>query len=98
MAASISDTEMQRAKNQQRAELLMARESPQTVAGWIGRHLMMYKEYRDAKTISARIDAVTKEDILRLGNQIIQGPLTVAALGDVSHIQPYDALVTRLHG
>ncbi len=98
MAADISDIELTRAKNQQKAELLMARESPQTVAGWIGRHLMMYKEYRDAKTIAARIDAVEKKDILRLGKEIADGKLTLAALGDVSKVEAYDTLAARLQG
>lgn len=96
MAHDVSDTELQRAKNQQKAELLMARENPQTVAGWIGRHLMMFGEYRTAKDISARIDAVTKKDIQKLGEKISKGKLTVTALGDVSHILPYDTLATRL--
>jgi predicted Zn-dependent peptidase len=98
MAASISDIELERARNQQKAELLMARENPQTVAGWIGRHLMMYGEYRNAKTITSRIEAVTKADITRLGAQIAAGALTIAGLGDISHIQPYDALAARLKG
>jgi predicted Zn-dependent peptidase len=96
MAHDVSDTELQRAKNQQKAELLMARENPQTVAGWIGRHLMMFGEYRTAKDISARIDAVTKNDIQKLGEKITKGKLTVTALGDVSHILPYDTLAARL--
>jgi predicted Zn-dependent peptidase len=96
MAHEVSDTELQRAKNQQKAELLMARENPQTVAGWIGRHLMMFGEYRTAKDISARIDAVGKSDIQKLGAKITKGKLTVTALGDVSHILPYNTLAARL--
>lgn len=98
MADTISDTELMRVKNQQKAELLMARENPQSVAGWIGRHLSMYKEYRDAKNIAARIDAVEKKDLLRLGAQIAGGKLTLAGLGNVAHIQPYDKLAARLQG
>lgn len=98
MADAITDTELARAKTQLKAELLMTRESPQSVANWIGRHLSMYKEYRDASNIAGRIDAITKKDLLALGEKIAGGKLTVAGLGDISHIEPYDTLAARLQG
>ncbi len=96
MGASISDEEIQRAKNQHRAELLMAREAPQTVATWIGRHLLMFDEYRQASDITTRIDAITKADLIRLSKSIASGKLTIAALGDVSKLMPYDELQAKL--
>lgn len=96
MATTVTDAELARAKNQHKAELLMARESPQTVAGWIGRHLLLFNEYRQARDISARVDAVTKEDIYALGEHIAGGTLTVAALGDISGVRPYEELQKKL--
>jgi predicted Zn-dependent peptidase len=96
MAESIDDAEIVRAKNQHKAELLMLRENPQSVAGWIGRHLLIYGEYRPASLISARVGAVTKADLLSLGERIASGTLTVAALGDVSGVLPYEQLAKRL--
>ena len=96
MAKGVSDAELTRAKNQQKAELLMARESPHTVATWMGRHLMMFGEYRNAHDIAARIDKVTKEDIVRIAADITAGTPTVAALGDVSRVLPADDLASRL--
>jgi len=98
MGKEVSDTELTRAKNQHRAELLMAREAPQTVASWIGRHLLIFGEYRQVKDITAKIDAVSKADIMRVGQQIAAGKLTIAALGDVAGILPYDELAARLNG
>jgi predicted Zn-dependent peptidase len=96
MSKTISDEELSRAKNQHRAELLMARENPQSVATWIGRHLLMFGEYRPAKNIEQRISTITKDDILRVGKHIASGNLTVAALGDVSGVLPYEELQARL--
>ena len=98
MGKDISDTELTRAKNQHKAELLMAREAPQTVSTWIGRHLMMFNEYRQVSAITERIEAVTKQQILKLGQDIASGKLTIAALGDVSGLLPYDELQATLHG
>jgi predicted Zn-dependent peptidase len=97
MAENISDSELARAKNQQKAELLMARENPQGVATWIGRHLLMFGEYRQAADIIKKIDAVTKQQILNLAKTICAGKLTIAALGnDVSKVLSYDALSEKL--
>lgn len=96
MAKEVTDTELKRAKNQQRAELLMAREGPYAVSAWIGRHLIMYNEYRQVKDITARINAVTKQDIARIGQDIASGKLTLAALGNISGVHNSEQLQTRL--
>ncbi|MEQ1789381.1 MAG: pitrilysin family protein [Rickettsiales bacterium] len=92
MAKYISDAEISRAKNQQKAELLMARENPQTVAAWIGRHILLFGEYRQANLIIKKIDTVSKEQLLKLAAQIISGKPTIAALGDVSGVASYEEL------
>mgnify|MGYP001247381609 CR=1 FL=1 len=96
MKNDISDSEISRAKNQQKAELLMARENPQTVATWIGRHILLFGEYREAAGIIKKIDAVSKEQLLNLAGQIAGGKLTVSALGDVSGVLPYGELSGKL--
>ncbi len=96
MAKDISDKEITRAKNQQKAELLMARENPQTIATWIGRHLLLFGEYRQASGIIEKINAVNKEQLLRLAKQIASGKPTISALGDVSRVLPYEKLSGKL--
>jgi predicted Zn-dependent peptidase len=96
MKNDISDIEISRAKNQQKAELLMARENPQTVATWIGRHILLFGEYREAAGIIKKIDAVSKEQLLKLAWQIARGKLTISALGDVSSVLPYEELSGKL--
>lgn len=96
MAGSVTAAELTRARNQLKADLLMSRESPQTIATWIGRHLLAFGEYRNAQNLIARIDAVTVADIARLGRQLTQGALTVAALGKDKGVLPYENLSERL--
>lgn len=81
MCTLVSDAEFTRVKNQSKAELLMAREASQTVAGWMGRHLLIYGEYYQIPKIFARIDAVTKEDIQEIATLIAGGTATFAMLG-----------------
>ncbi len=96
MARAIRPEELSRAKNQLKAELLMARENPQSVASWIGRHLLTFGTYRHAAEIIRRIDAVTLDDVGSLAAELTKGKLTVAALGDISQVLPYEDLSTRL--
>ncbi len=96
MARIIRPEELNRAKNQLKAELLMARENPQSVASWIGKHLLNYGTYRQADEIINRIDAVSLENVSDLAGVIVKGTLTVAALGDVDGVLPYNDLSTRL--
>jgi predicted Zn-dependent peptidase len=92
MTKGISEREWQRARNQIRAELLMSRENPQTVASWIGRHLLTFGKYRPVGEIISRIEAVTLDDLARLSKSLLSGSLTVASLGDVSGVRGYDEL------
>jgi len=78
----ISDEELLRAKNQQKAGLLMKRESVTSVAEWIGRHLQDYNEYRDSKNLIARTEAVTKQDIQKAAEIFFAQPqIALATLG-----------------
>lgn len=84
MGKNISDKDLLRAKNQSKAELLMAREASQTVAGWMGRHLLLYGEYRQLPDIFAKIDAVTKDDVRAMADTIAAGKPTLATLGNLT--------------
>lgn len=96
MAKGVSDGELMRAKNQFKADLLMARENPQGIATWIGRHLLTYGEYRTASEVIEKINAIGKDDIVRFGKKLVENPLTVAALGDAKGVLPYEKLMERL--
>lgn len=90
---SITEAELQRAKNQQKASLLMARESTSTVAEWIGRHLLQFGDYRHATELSRRIDAITMEDVLALARELFTAPkLTVTALGPCKKMMSFDEI------
>ncbi len=92
----ITALELQRAKNQLKADILMSRENPQSIASWIGRHLLMFGHYRQVNEIIAKIDAVTLEGVQQLAEKLAQGKLTVAALGDIGGVLPYDSLAAKL--
>jgi predicted Zn-dependent peptidase len=81
LAQDITEEELARAKAQQRAELMMSRENPATIAAWIGRHLLIHGEYRTLPMLLKRIEAVEISDLKRLANTLLSRPQTLAKLG-----------------
>ncbi len=78
----VTDEELTRAKNQQKAALLMRRESVTAMAEWIGRHLQDYNEYRDGKSLTALIENVSKDDVADAAKLIFAEPkMALATLG-----------------
>lgn len=87
----VTDVELLRAKNQLKSGVVMSRESTGAIAEWIARHLLVYGRYKTAEEILGRIDAVTAEDVKRIGSRIFTQS-TVAALGPVGSVN--DAQLT----
>jgi predicted Zn-dependent peptidase len=93
----VSEAELQRAKNQHFASVLMRRESPTSVAEWIARHLQEYGEYRPASVLQATMAAVTQADIARVATRLLENPqLTFASIGEAATLPDYSNMQQRL--
>ena len=96
MKNGVSDAELLRAKNQLKAGTVMTRENCGSVAEWIARHLHVYGEYRTVDTLVAEIEAVTKDDMIRMAELCLSAATpTVAALGPVGSVN-HAGLSTKL--
>ncbi len=82
LSSDVTEEELERAKAQQRSELIMSRENPATIAAWIGRHLLIHGEYRPLPVLLKRIDAVQISDIKHLIETLAVSPQTSAMLGN----------------
>lgn len=81
---TISELELLRAKNQLKANIVMARESIGSIAEWIGRHLLIHNRIKSAEEILGLIDALTISDMQRMARSIIgTSPLTLTTLGPI---------------
>lgn len=98
MCKGITEAELRRAKNQQKASILMMRESPASVSEWIGRHLLVYGKYLTSDVIMKRIDAITQEDVVRVAERVFKGSaVTVTALGPSSQMESYEITAKRFN-
>jgi predicted Zn-dependent peptidase len=88
MKEGVSDAELLRAKNQLKAGTVMTGENCGSIAEWIARHLLVYGQYRTAQQLLAEIDAVTKEDMIRMAELCLSAATpTVAALGPIGSVK-----------
>ncbi len=96
LTQTLKDEEIIRAKTQMKAGLLMSRESVQRRADQLGKSILQTGEIIDIKKRIADIDAVKEQDILRVAQKIFSTPPTVAALGNLDHLDSYEHIVERL--
>ena len=89
--------ELARAKAQLKAGLLMSMESPSSRAEQLARQLIVFGRTMDAEEIAGRIDAVDLDVIRRLADRLIQPDgFTLAALGPIEKLDPYEQIVAQL--
>lgn len=86
----VSDEELDRARNMLKNNVLTQLESRLVLFEDMGRQVLTYGRREDNATMTAKIDAVAKEDIRELVLRALKKPPTVAAVGDdVSKLPPY---------
>ncbi len=96
LSDAVDETELQRAKTQMRAGLLMTLESPAARAGQMARHMQIYGRPMSLDDIVARIEAVTSADIEALAQKILSSPPTLAAVGPLAGLPDLDVISARL--
>ncbi len=92
----VTDVELQRAKAQIRAEILMGQESMMRRANQQSKHLIHFGKQLDLYDKIAAIEAVTLEDVSAAAKKIFSSAPTVAGLGPLKKLESYDALKGRL--
>jgi predicted Zn-dependent peptidase len=80
-AETLDQAELDRAKAQAKAGLLMGLESVATRCDYLGRQLQIHGRIVPPSETVALIDAVTVEDARRSGQAALSGPIAVASVG-----------------
>ncbi|MEJ1157770.1 M16 family metallopeptidase [Prosthecomicrobium sp. N25] len=82
IAADLEAREVERAKAQMRAGLLMSLESPTARASQLARQILIYGRPLETREITQRIEAVTVEQVRRLAGEMFTGSRpTLATIG-----------------
>ena len=96
MEKPISETELNRAKAQLKAGILMSRESMLSRSNRQAKYLINYNRAPDIKQIIGLVDNVTPESVQRMAQKIFAGKPTLAAFGPIEELEAYDQIHKRL--
>ena len=93
---TLTEDEIERAKAQLRAGLLMKRESTSSRAESNARDMAIYGRVIEKDEVLRDIDAVNKTQLEDLARALFTSTPTLACLGPVKQVLPYDKLQERL--
>ena len=96
LGGAIPEDELQRAKTQLKASYLMSRESSSSRCEQLGQQLLTYGRAIPLEEILERIEAVSEADINRLLGHLLAGPPTLASIGPVARIEPFEEIAACL--
>ena len=96
MTDDISQAEIDRAKNQIKAGLVMSLESAAGRVDQLARQYMAFGETPEISHIIKKIEAVTLADLNRLATQVFNsGQLSFAAVGSLAKLPKYEQVTAR---
>lgn len=93
---SVSDEELERARAQARAAVLMTRESTSARCEHLATQLLIFGRPIPVNEITAKINGVDRAAISRVAGRLMAGKPSFAALGPLSSVEAYDRLTARL--
>lgn len=94
---AVSEEEVQRARAQLKAGLLMSLESPSARAEQIARQLLVFGRLIPTAEIIAKVDAVDAGALVRIARRTFEGGSpTIAAIGPIEGLESFDATRARL--
>ena len=88
----VQDKELSRVKAQLKASLLMALESSSSTAEVIARQQLVHNRVLPVSEIVERIDSVSKDDVLKMAQQVFSGKLTYTLLGKLKQYPDYETV------
>ncbi|MGI8926656.1 MAG: M16 family metallopeptidase, partial [Tepidiformaceae bacterium] len=78
----LPERELQKGKQMARGRVQLRMEDTRAVAGWLGSQALLLDRILTVDEVVARIDAVTRDDVLRVGRELLQpARATIAAVG-----------------
>lgn len=96
VGATVSEEEVERARAQLRASVLMARESNGSRAEQLGQQILAYGTPRPIEQIIDKIDSVELADVTAVAARLLASRPTFSALGPIDRVESFDRLTARL--
>ncbi len=95
-ADDMTDAEVDRARAQLRAGVLMALETSMARCEQLAQHLLIYNRPVPLAEILAKVDSVDTAAVRRVARRLRDSKLTLAAIGPLGGLESYDRIAARL--
>lgn len=95
---SITEEELNRARAQYRAGLIMSGESVASRASQIARQLLLFGRPIDKEELMSRLSSLTVDRLTDLSSRLFSTRPTVAAIGPIRKLAPYERIAGALPG
>ncbi len=92
----VTEAELNRAKAQIKAGILMSRESMLSRANRQAKYLINFNRAPDVSRLISMVDAVTVYSVQKIAQKIFTGTPTLAALGPLDNLTSYDQIRKKL--
>ncbi|MGE5506848.1 MAG: M16 family metallopeptidase [Actinomycetota bacterium] len=92
----IAEAELNRARAQLKASILMSLESTSARCEQLARQILIYGRPIPVAELVAQIEAVSADDLVRVARRLLAGTPTLAAIGPLSKLEGFDAIAGRL--
>ncbi len=96
VAEEVTEEEVARARTQLKAGLLMGLESTSNRCEQLGQQMLMFGRPLPTSEVVEKVDAVDVAAVSRVAKELLHRPLTLAAMGPVGGLEPYDRIMARL--
>ncbi len=97
LTLGIGTDEIQRAKAQMKASVLMGLESTSGRAEQLARQMLVYGRPIGISEVVEKIEAVTEQDLTRVAKRFFASAPTMAALGPIEKVETLDSVKARLN-
>ena len=95
LTQGVTIEELERARAQVRASLLMSRESSSSRAEQLAQQLLIYQRAVPLDEILQKIAAVTPADVVRVAGRLMSSAPTVTAIGPLAHLESAERIAAR---
>ncbi len=96
VGGGVREAEVQRARAQLKASILMSLESTTSRCEQLARQVVVYGRPLPVAEVVAKVEAITAEDCARVARRLFAGVPTVAAIGPLAKVESFDKIAARL--
>ena len=95
VAGDVGSEELERARAQLKASILMGRESTSGRCEQLANHLLVYGQPLGTEEIVRAVEAVDADQVKRLAARLAESRPTLTSLGPVDRVEPFDTVARR---